>query len=158
MKPTAHPTIALIGFGNCGRSDDGLGPGLARRMLPYSPEILRVEIVHQLMPEHAELVAAHDTIIFADAAVATPPPFLFKTIVAAKRPALSSHSFPPESLLSAARDFFGKTPAAFLLGIRGYNFEMGERLSAAAAENLTAAERFLKNFLETNTSLLSDGA
>jgi hydrogenase maturation protease len=148
MKANRRQSTLLIGFGNSGRSDDGLGPGFAWRMERCCTGYLRTEAAPQLMPEHAEIVAACDAVIFADAALSIPPPFVFRSLPAASRHAFSTHSFSPESLLSIVREFFGKTPAAYLLAIRGYDFEIGEALTEAAVENMKAAERFLKGFLD----------
>ena len=59
--------ILLIGYGNPGRADDGLGPALADRIEALDLPGLTVESDYQLSIEHAALAAGHDIVIFADA-------------------------------------------------------------------------------------------
>ena len=61
----------------------------------------------------------------------------------------SSHHVSPGSLLALARDLFDSEPEAWLVGIRGYEFdEFGERLSEGARANLEAAAGFMRAALD----------
>jgi hypothetical protein len=51
----------------------------------------------------------------------------------------TSHIVRPEAILAIARQYFGKSPPAFLLAVRGYQFEFLEELTAGAADNLRHA-------------------
>ena len=52
----------------------------------------------------------------------------------------TSHSVSPGRLLALGRDLFGACPEAWLMGIRGYDFDdFGEELTTAARANLEAA-------------------
>lgn len=148
----ARAGVLVIGYGNPGRLDDGLGPALAERIARLGLANVTVDSDYQLTVEDAVHVAEHGVVIFADADTAGPEPFYFKRLQPAARITFSTHSIGPASLLGLAQDLFGNTPTAFVLGIRGYEFnEFGERLSAAAVDNLTAAAEFLEHALRTQT-------
>ncbi len=142
--------MLVIGYGNPGRLDDGLGPALAEKIAACRVPGVTVDSDYQLTVEDAVTLAGHDVVVFADADVAGPAPFYFKEIRPAAHITFSSHSIGPASLVGLAEDLFGKTPKAFVLGIRGYEFnEFGEQLSAAAISNLNEAVIFLEETLQT---------
>lgn len=137
--------VLLIGFGNPGRMDDGLGPMLAQALEEAGIEGLDVDSDYQLTVEDAEVVSRHEVVVFADASANGVEPFEFKPIKAGGAPGFSSHSVEPDEVLMLAKTLFGKEPRAYLLGIRGYEFnEFGEGLSAKAAGNLKEAVEFVK--------------
>ncbi len=145
-----HATrLLLIGCGNPGRLDDGLGPALAERLEAAAPPGVTVDADYQLNVEHAAAVAEHDVVVFADAAAAGPEPFFFRAVVPGRGGmGFSSHSVSPAGVLALARELFGSRAKGYVLGIRGYCFdEFGERLSPRARVNLAAAERFLRRLL-----------
>ncbi|MEI9981837.1 MAG: hypothetical protein WDN69_00605 [Aliidongia sp.] len=51
----------------------------------------------------------------------------------------TSHIVRPEAILAIARQCYGGAPQAFLLAIRGYQFEFVEELTSDATSNLCAA-------------------
>jgi hydrogenase maturation protease len=138
--------LLLIGYGNPGRLDDGLGPALAEAVAALAIPAVTVEADYQLAVEDAATVAAHEVVVFADAAVSGPEPFAFGSVQPAAEGCVgfSSHSVEPAAVLALARDLFGARTRGYALGIRGYRFnEFGERLSEQAEANLAAAVRFL---------------
>jgi len=141
--------VLLIGYGNPGRLDDGLGPALAEAVEHADLAGVRVDCNYQLSVEDAHSIANSDVVIFADADVAGPEPYYLKRIRPKQHVSFSSHSIDPASLLGLARDLFGTTPEAYVLGIRGYEFnEFGERLSEQARSNLGEAVAFILKTLE----------
>lgn len=145
--------VLLIGYGNPGRLDDGLGPALAAAVEKLGLPNLTVDSDYQLTVEDAEPVARHETVLFADASTAGAEPFWVKRIEAAEATvSFSSHSISPQGVLSLAKHLFGAAPRALVLGIRGYEFNaFGERLSAKAKENLAAAVEYVRNAAETGS-------
>jgi hydrogenase maturation protease len=143
------PRILVIGYGNPGRLDDGLGPALAAALEPLNLPGVTVDADYQLTVETAAAVAEHDLVIFADASVAGDEPFFFQALDAAGAElSFSTHSVEPEAVLALCEQLFAARPRAYVLGIRGYEFdEFGERLSEAARANLTAAVGFLARML-----------
>jgi hydrogenase maturation protease len=136
--------VLLIGYGNPARGDDGLGPALADAVAAWHLPGVKVETAFQLAVEDAADVAEHDAVIFADASVSGPEPFVFEPVVATAEASFSSHSVEPGAVMTLARDLFKSGAHAYVLGIRGYDFEMFcEKLSDGAARNLAAALDFI---------------
>ncbi len=144
-----HRPMLLIGFGNPGRLDDGLGPALAAAVEALAIPGVTVDSDYQLTVEHAELAARHAAVIFADAAAAGPTPFAFERVEpSAGEVEFSSHSVSPAGVLALARDLFDAQPEGWLLAIRGEAFDdFEERLSDAARRNLAAALAFVETWL-----------
>jgi len=141
--------VLLIGFGNPGRLDDGLGAALAERISDEQLPGVTVESNYQLNVEDAAQIAEYDEVIFADASTDANPPFEFMSIEGEPGgPSFSSHSVTIPQLLGLTKALFHKEPEARVLAIRGYEFnEFGEKLSEQAAANLKQAVQFLKKHL-----------
>ena len=136
----ARPRVLVIGYGNPGRLDDGLGPAFASAVERAELEGVSVDADYQLTVEDAAAAAEHDVVIFADAAVSGPEPLFFERIEPANQVTFSTHSVQPPSVLGLVRDMFESDTVGYALGIRGYEFnEFGERLSERAASNLARA-------------------
>jgi hydrogenase maturation protease len=146
------PKILLIGYGNPGRLDDGLGPALAARIEAASLDGLTVDADYQLVVEDAFDVSKHDIVIFADAAVTGREPFFFEEICSKSPASLSSHSVSPEAVLFFAENMFHARTRAYVLGIRGYEFnDYEERLSEGAQKNLEKAYQFIVDVVKSNS-------
>jgi hydrogenase maturation protease len=145
--------VLLIGFGNPGRLDDGLGPEAARRIEKLALPRVTVESDYQLTVEDAADIAAHDAVVFVDADTAGPEPFWVRRIQpGSSHVSFSTHSVEPRAVVALARDLFGREVEAYLVGIRGYEFnEFGEALSERATENLAQAVEYLGAALEKGT-------
>ena len=143
-------TVLLIGYGNPGRRDDGLGPALAEAVEKLGLPGVTVDSDYQLIVEDAAAAAEHEVVVFADASVDGAEPFSFERLMpGGGELGFSSHSVEPEGVLALARDLFGATPKAYVLGIRGYEFnEFGEYLSEKAKHNLDCALRFVQALLK----------
>ena len=150
MKEKAAKVL-LIGYGNPGRRDDGLGPALADAVEELRIPFLTVDSNYQLCVEDAEAVAHHDVVIFADADTSGPEPFSFKPVIPKPTLGFSSHSLDPPALLAMSRELFGANTEAYLLGIRGYEFdEFNESLTEKAEHNMAIALNFLQSLLCKN--------
>jgi len=141
---SAEGTLVL-GWGNPGRGDDGLGPALADAVEALAAPGVEVESDYQLQVEDAAAIARHERVLFVDAAREGPEPFFLRRLSPASSGlSWSSHSLTPGQLLALARELFGAEPEAWLLGVRGYEFDrLGDPLSRGARENLAAAAGFL---------------
>lgn len=143
-----HPKVLLIGYGNPGRLDDGLGPALAEAIEALNLPGVTVQADYQLTVEDAAAVAEHDVAIFADADVAGEGPFYFRRLTPLAGCSFTSHSVEPAALLALAVQLFDARASAYVLGIRGYEFnEFDERLSEGATRNLAAALEYLRTAL-----------
>jgi len=147
--------VLLIGYGNPGRLDDGLGPALVQVVDAMNLPGVTAEAAYQLTVEDAAELRGFHVVVFADADVAGPEPFWVRRIVPDEqdvRPGFSSHSVEPQAVLALAKELFAAQPEAYVLGIRGYEFnEFGERLSPRARANLAAATVFVASAVERRT-------
>ena len=142
--------VLLIGYGNPGRLDDGLGPALATEVEQLDLPGVTVDSDYQLTVEDAAAIAQHDAVVFADAAVSGPEPFCFERIDPKPALSFSSHSVEPAAVLALAEELFGSSTPGYCLGIRGYEFnDYHERLSEQAQANLTAAVKFIVSAFQT---------
>ena len=142
--------ILLLGYGNPGRCDDGLGPALAQAVEKMHIPGVVVDSDYQLVVEDAHTIAGYDVVIFADADATGLEPFSFRRIEPAgdKIGGFSSHSVSPAEVLALAKEMFAAKATAYVLGIRGYMFEeFGERFSNKAKENLAASTTFIAKAL-----------
>lgn len=144
-----QPRILLIGYGNPGRLDDGLGPALAAAAEAWELPHVTVDSDYQLTVEDAAEIAAHDIVVLADASVNGREPFFVEAVVPVPAQSFSSHSVEPGPLLHMAQSLFDGKTRGYILGIRGYEFnEFGERLSPRAQDNLRQALDFLRLALD----------
>jgi len=149
--PATGETLVL-GWGNPGRRDDGLGPALIAAVEALGPPGARFDSDYQLQIENAAEVARYPRVVFVDADRGGHEPFSMRRLLpAAGSMSFSTHSVRPEAILALARDLFQAEPEAWLLGIHGYDFDdFGEGLSAGARANLAAATEFVERALTTN--------
>jgi len=137
--------ILLIGYGNPGRGDDGLGPALAERISALNLPGVRVDTEFQLNVEDAYALLGHSVAVFVDAAVEGAEPFFYREIGAGDEASFGSHSVSPAGLLGLAHQLLGAKTRGFVLGIRGYEFDVfGAPISTRAQANLDAAIAFLE--------------
>jgi len=135
--------LLLIGYGNQGRGDDGLGPAFAARIEARRLAGLSVDADYQLTVEHALAVAEADGVVFVDASLDAGEPFFFAPVKPAETASIASHSLSPAAVLSLATTLYGRAPEAFVLGISGSVFgDVREGLSEEARHNLDRAEAF----------------
>ncbi len=138
----------LIGIGNKGRGDDGLGWAFADR-LQGDPCL---EIIHryQLQVEDAELISQYPEVWFVDAShKPSPDGFTCETVRGSGYFSYTTHALHPEAVVQLCQQVFGKSPRARLLGISGEAFELGHGLSTTARERL---EKALKYFFTIRKS------
>lgn len=144
-----RPRVLVIGYGNPARGDDGVGPALATRLEAIALPGVTVEMDYQLSIEHAALAAAHDVVVFADAAVDADAPFYWRPVTPEATPSFSTHAATPAQVLHLARACFGATPRGHLLGIRApATGGFVEALSVPARMALDEALAFLLAWLE----------
>jgi hydrogenase maturation protease len=151
MNPA--PTTLVLGWGNPGRKDDGLGPAFIEAVSRLDLPDLVLDSDYQLTMEDSADAARHRRVLFVDADRRGPEPFWMRRLQASRDgSSFSTHSVAPAAVLALCRDLFDAEPEAWLLGIRGYEFdEFGEGLSAKAGANLARAVEFLR------TSVASGG-
>jgi len=133
------PRVLVIGYGNPGRQDDGLGPAAAAEIGKAGWPNVTTSDDYQLVIEDAVQVAAHDVVWFVDASRQGDAPCSVECLSPAFEITFTSHLLRPEALLAIAGEHFGKIPQAHLVSIRGYEFDFLEGLSDRARANLALA-------------------
>lgn len=137
-------SILLLGFGNPGRGDDGLGPALADEVERLGLPGVTVDADYQLTFEHAAGVGEHDVTVFVDAGATTVEPFSFDRIDPDPDLPWSSHGLEPPALVAFANGIYSRENECYILAIRGYAFEeFTEELSERARENLHESLAFV---------------
>ncbi|MBD3243113.1 MAG: hydrogenase maturation protease [Chitinivibrionales bacterium] len=140
-------SILVYGYGNPGRRDDGLGVLFAEHIGKLALGHVKVETNYQLNAEDALEAAEHDVVIFADASYNEGDSFRFSTLLPAHEVAFTTHAMAPGSVLALCQELYDKRPDAYLLELRGYEWEMGEGLSERGAEALKRAVSFMEPLL-----------
>jgi len=141
--------ILIIGLGNPGRGDDGIGPGLGARLeedFKTGTEAgcdLAVEVRYQLNVEDALAFSRFDRVVVVDASRVAEPPFEFHPLEPQARVSFSTHALSPQAVLAWCRELYGRSPQVYALAVRGTAWELGEGLSPEAEKNLGLARKFL---------------
>ncbi len=124
----------VLGYGNPLRGDDGVGWVVAER-LQGVVGITAVPL-HQLLPEHADLMQTAVSVIFVDATVEGEPGVVRVRPVAPDRHGLAaSHQMSPRVLLALVAELYGRCPPAHLITITGQDFGYNETLSPPVQES-----------------------
>jgi hydrogenase maturation protease len=139
--------ILIFGIGNPARQDDGLGPAFISRLENANIPGLTLEADYQLQVEDALLFSEQQLVVVIDALKSGRKPFIFKKIKAAGEASFTTHHLSPGAVVYLAQVLYEKSPEVWLLGIRGYKFSLGEKLSPKAQENFEAAYKFLVEVL-----------
>lgn len=137
----------ILGWGNPSRRDDGLGPAMAERLTALDLPGVTVETDFQLHVEDVADLVRHERVIFIDAAREGEGPFWVRR-GRAEGDGLSftTHSVSPGALLTLSGRLFDAEPEAWILGVRGYEFDdFGEGLSPRAQNNLDEAVAFVES-------------
>ena len=144
--------ILIYGYGNPGRQDDGLGPALIEQLEAWTKAEgitgVAFDSNYQLNAEDALAVVESGQVVFVDAAKEGPSPFEFRLLAPQRKIAFSTHAMSPEGVLALADELYGARPLAWLLAIRGYEWEPNEPPTPAALANLAVACAHLQEWLK----------
>lgn len=125
-------SFLIVGYGNELRGDDGLGPRVAREIRALNlPDVHCVE-AHQLLPELAPDMAAHDVVLFVDAIQGRGDEPVQITPVNRAAAFNGPHISDPAGLLALTQALYQKCPDAWLIAIPGTQFDFSESLSPQA--------------------------
>jgi hydrogenase maturation protease len=147
MTASERLRVYVWGIGNPGRRDDGLGIELVRRIEERGLDFLHCEANYQLNIEDAYDIAGADVVVFIDASMEACAPYEFTRIMPSRNISFTTHALDAESVLALCEEINGSSPAAFMLAVRGYEWELGEGLSKEAADGLERATGFLLRVL-----------
>ena len=148
---TNSTRILLIGIGNSGRGDDGLGWQFTELVQQAGKDYIDFEYRYQLQVEDTVVISEYEIVIFADAShAALKEGFEIKSCTAAGHYFYSSHMQSPETILYLANDLYHKFPEAYTIAISGHYWDLKTSLSKEAKKNLQSAFTFfIKEFLPT---------
>jgi hydrogenase maturation protease len=146
------PRILVYGYGNPGRQDDGAGVVFVEELAAWARSGARPWLAfdnnYQLNVEDALAAAQHDVVIFADASRDQPEGFLFRALQPSACVSFPSHAMSPESVVALARELYGVRPAAFIVTLRGYEWEPNGLMTPEARSNIQSAVAFITRFLD----------
>jgi len=154
----------ILGYGNPDRQDDGVAwtiiQSLAARLSLTIPSLdepvvadgkadLTLAVALQLLPEMAELVAAHERVCFVDAHTGRVPQDLsVEKLDAQFQSSPFTHHLTPQTCLSLAQSLYSKTPGGLLVSVRGYEFGFSNDLSPRTRELADQAVEHISYWLE----------
>lgn len=141
----------VIGYGNPLRGDDRLGHHIAALLEADTLCPARILTAHQLTPELVEAVRMAARVVFVDARCGDAPGTvtLQRVKPAEDAPGSFTHHVTPETLLAAARAWYGAAPACYLLSVTGAHFELSETLSPVALDAVPTALDMIHDLLLT---------
>jgi len=146
--------ILIYGFGNPGRQDDGLGVILSEEIEKWSSaegiSNIQTDSNYQLNLEDAAGIADYDLVVFADASGENISDFLLEELKPSPAVEFTMHAVSPAFILHLCQQVFEKNPRAYLLHIRGYEWEFMAGMTEKARINLEMATSHLKDFLLEN--------
>ena len=148
-----RPDALILGIGNDGRQDDGLGwafiDWLEQNVLCPQAELQRN---YQLQIEDAELISRKQRVLFVDATLdPAAEPFRLYPGQPQYDYSFTSHAVSIASILATCQTCFGRLPEVYVLAIRGYEWELQMGLSERAQRNLQAAQQSLCPAFATET-------
>jgi hydrogenase maturation protease len=140
-----NPTSLIYGIGNSGRQDDGLGWAFIDRLEQIRPQSrARLRRTYQLSLEDADLISRYTRVLFVDA---TKDPAVESFTLSRPEVKLdfsfTSHALSVPTILATTQQCFDHIPDAYLLAIRGYEWELQQGLTSSAEDNLSHSVEFL---------------
>lgn len=140
MKKLNHKNTFIFGIGNSGRQDDGLGWAFLDEIKKSNAFHGELHYCYQLNIEDAELVSNAENVIFVDSyAGDLPQNCLLEECKINGEITFTTHALNPEAVLALSKDVYNKRPKAFVLKIKGYEWELDEGLSKKGKRNLKDA-------------------
>lgn len=139
MRKSPDKALALIGIGNSGRKDDGLGWAFLDRIADddYSADL---HYRYQLQIEDAELISRYEQLLFIDAhRSGLEGGYSLSTLQPSPVAGFTTHQLSPGALLYLCENLYQIRPQARVLAIAGQDWGLGLGLSIAAQENLGLA-------------------
>ncbi|MFN8631623.1 MAG: hydrogenase maturation protease [Chloroflexota bacterium] len=138
--------VLIVGYGNPLRSDDGVGPAVAERLMA-DPRFDGAEVrtAHQLTPELAMDASEVEVLVLIDAADGVPPgEVVVRDLAQPGREGIAdggsagrveeagpplTHHVDPSSLVALAAELWGASPRTIMVGVGPASFDLGEALT-----------------------------
>ena len=151
MNALNKPDTLIIGIGNIGRKDDGLGWAFLQQLEEEGKFAGELQYRYQLVLEDAEVISHYRQVIFVDASKRVATDGFYWERCEAKNSGhyhYSSHALEPAAIVALCRDLYNCEPAAYLLGITGSSWGLQQGMSRQAKRNLAAAYRFFADLIK----------
>jgi len=130
----------IIGIGNSGRQDDGLGWMFLDYIKDRLPPNYDYEYRYQLQIEDADLISSYSSVYFVDAHKDQfDKGYVLKACLPKSDQGFTTHQLAPETVLYIANKLYNAQPQAYILGISGQHFELQIGLTEIAKSNLLKA-------------------
>ena len=137
--------IIVLGIGNNGRQDDGLG-WMFLDFLEEQNSDIDTEYRYQLQIEDADLISNYKTVIFVDATKEeTEEGFYLEPCHPSEKYSFSTHALAPETVLYLSDKLYDHNPDASIFAIQGYDWELMIGLSEKGTINLDKAIKYFKD-------------
>ena len=137
--------IIVLGIGNNGRQDDGLG-WMFLDFLEEQNSDIDIEYRYQLQIEDADLISNYKTVIFVDATKEeTEEGFYLEPCHPSEKYSFSTHALAPETVLYLSDKLYDHNPDASIFAIQGYDWELMIGLSEKGTINLDKAIKYFKD-------------
>lgn len=147
----SHKPVLIFTWGNPSRGDDAIGPYLHDKLQQADLTDIDLLTDFQLQIEHAVDLEHRERILFIDASTSSVAPFEFSKLEPLRDSSYTTHAMSPEALLSVYTQVNRKAPPpAFMLSVRGYEFELGTAITEHASDNVAAAIDFIEDLLADN--------
>ena len=143
----------VVGYGSSLRNDDRIGLEVARIVADWNlPQVSSLG-VPQLAPELAAELAQVDLAIFVDAYAANlDDEIKILQLEPVNTANFGSHSSDPKALLNLTQTLFQKCPSAWWILVPGIDFQLGDRLSLTAQQQIKQASKIVRDLLEINST------
>ncbi|HYQ70796.1 MAG TPA: hydrogenase maturation protease [Gammaproteobacteria bacterium] len=149
--------VLVFAWGNPSRGDDALGPALLELLAAQQAQggFPGVELLtdFQLQVEHALDLQGRERVLFVDASVSAAAPCELRPLQPEQDTSYTTHAMSPAAVLAVYEQINdGPPPPAFMLSIRGYEFELGNPLTDQARANLQESYTRACDFLARHSS------
>lgn len=147
---TTRPTLVFT-WGNPSRGDDAIGPEIYRLLSVKIHDEADILTDFQLQIEHAQDLLQRQQVIFVDANMTCNEPYEYTPIEPDQDISYTTHAMSPAALLAVFQSAYDSPlPEAYLLSIRGYEFNLGNPISDKAGMNMQQAIDYLESVIMSN--------
>ena len=140
--------VLVYGYGNPGRQDDALGNEMVVKIQEWIEKnqlkCMTTDSNYQLNIEDAEKISQWEIVVFVDASQEGIHEYKYSKLEPQEdQVEFTMHAVSPSYVLHLCQKLFNKQPEAYILGIKGYEWELKEGLTDNAKLNLEQAFQFL---------------
>jgi hydrogenase maturation protease len=148
MKNLNNKKTMIFGIGNSARQDDGLAWAFLDEVSKQNKFKGELHYRYQLNIEDAETVSNAEKVIFVDAfAGKQNESCVFEKCKPNGEITYTTHALNPEAIIALCNDVYGVNPEAYVLKIKGKEWELGEGLTLVGKHNLNDAINLVSKYI-----------